>query len=133
MTEATQATDENETTITIAYTDMSLERGTDAEKDAYRLRSADLSPDELDEDEIDAVYDSRVSFDVTIDPGLETIELLEQVYHGVSRDMIEQVDRSEYRSPMIGDVFVVDGDPHVVARVGFEKIETSADVFEPDE
>ena len=136
MTEATQATTTDEpTTITISYTSFGFERGTNEEITAYELRNAETTPDELEQDMIDTVYDEHVAIDVSPNDAAQfddVGDMLQTVYRGVERDQIDQVDRTQYRSPMIGDVFVVDDTAYVVARFGFDELDVDADVFATD-
>lgn len=134
MAAKTQATDDETTTLTIAYTNFGFERGTDPEIAAYELRNAETTPDEIEQGMIETVYtaDERVEIELTTDDVEHfetTLELLETIYTAVERDQIPQVDRTKFRSPMIGDVFTIDGTAYVVARIGFDELEIDADVF----
>lgn len=132
MMGTTQATDDEPTTITLTYTRFDLERGTDPEIAAYKLRNAETTPDDVDTDMLDVVYDEQVEIELTdddVDHFDTTEELLQAIYTGLERDQVPQVDRTEYRSPMIGDVFAIDGTAYVVARFGFDELENVDDVF----
>lgn len=131
MEETQATTDEATKTIKLSYTHFGFERGTEEEIAAYELRNADQTPDDLDDDMISTVYDERVEIaESDIEKTDDVSALLGSIYRGLERDQIPQVDRTEYRSPMIGDVFAFDGTAYVVARFGFEAIETAPEAFE---
>lgn len=129
----TQATTDETKTLTVNYTKFGLDLGTDDDLAAYELRNAEQTPDDLDDDTLDTVYDEQLEIDVPVadvEKHDTTLALLESIYHGIEHDAIDQVDRTEYRSPMNGDVFVFDGTAYVVARIGFDELESAPERFE---
>jgi hypothetical protein len=125
----TQATTTTE--ITIEYTAFGLERGTDAEQAEYELKSGMTTPDDVDDDLLADVYDESVTFEIETPDDTDTIGVLEAAYHGVEQGVAD-VDRSEYRSPMKGDVFVLDGTAYVVASIGFDELEIAPEAFDAE-
>jgi hypothetical protein len=123
-----EADDDQETTeVTLAYSTFDSE--SDGFETARDLRCDMITPDEIGD--VDAVYDERVTFDVpaTVDEYRDVTAFLEVVYKALEHNKVDDVDRTEYRSPMKGDVFAVDGTAYTVASIGFDALETPADTF----
>lgn len=124
--------DDETTTITIAYTTFATDEKPDAFETARDLRGGFATPDDVVD--YSNVYDARVNVELNVDDDADMIDVLEHVYRDVELDNFDQIDRTQYRSPMLGDVFVVDDTAYAVERIGFGELENvDAAVFATDD
>lgn len=119
------------TTVTIAYTTFEGGRGDDDFETARDVRVGMDDVDDLEPEQIDGVYDDVVSVEIDADvDDYDIVEFLEGLNTGIEQDLIADLDRTEYRSLMVGDVVVVRETAFAVAPIGFQSIETAPRLFE---
>lgn len=133
---ATETTDD-EISIELLYVRGGYARdapGLDPDSDLFRLTRdlACFGPalfEERDVDPAEALFAGYASIGEATLPADEfdnTDELLEQIYRacqGPGRPESLPYEGDRHRSIMIGDVIVVDGTAHMVAEIGFERLD----------